>query len=511
MTDFDDVAGRAGADVRARYDGAPAPELRGRRPASSRRALVIGLAVVLVATGVVAVVRSARPPVRAAAPVGQNGPMWQRISYDRAFGESATVRSVVAGSSGFLAVGGLAHRCPAFASTSACEFTAAWTSEDGAHWTPVAKVPFRAPSAVAANGDTFVLIDSAEGQDYRIWSSTNGRDWTVRAHLHIGASSWGLGTVGRGFVAIHNGAGPNTAEKGPPHITWQSSDGGHWRRVAPRAGQQTGVFPAARLGTRYLGLGTPATNDPIPNILARDLRTSTDGLHWSQIRTDHLPRTMHGDHAGSRVLGLQPSVSPSGLLTSTTSGSRWTEVASFGERFPTAKPGDLVQSGTWWVLSGNFRATSWGVRLQVESQFAPTMWASPDLEHWIEMPGPLRGHAALGRGVMLAAHHDRVVGVSDETRSLWVWTRPSHAPHLVRVSGTWRGVDGDAPGLRRPMLGRVDVKRGGRIVDSAQTNTAGQYTVDLEPGSYVLHWPCGRTTVHVVRQEIRRDVLCQMK
>ena len=509
MTNFDDVATRAGADVRARHAGVTPPELRlDRRPTSSRRALVVGLAVVLAATGLVAVVRAVRTPVRITAPNGPSGPMWQRISYDRAFGYTATVRYVVGGISGFLAVGGLAHRCPASASTSSCEYPAAWTSKDGAKWTPLSKVPFRAPSAVAANGDTFALIDSMPGREFRIWSSTNGRDWNVRTHLHVGASSWQLGAVGRGFVAIHNGGGPD--EKGPPHAAWQSRDGVHWHRVASRAGQETGVFPAARLGARYLGLGTPPTNDPIPNILARDLRVSNDGVYWLSIAANRIPRTMGGNHLAKRVLGLWYGPGVSRLIT-TTNASRWTDVESFGMRFPTAKPGDLVQSGEWWVLSGNIRSGGWGLAVQVESQFAPTMWASPDLEHWIETPAPLRGPAASGRGVSLAARHDRVVGISDETRSLWVFHRPSRPANLARVSGTWRGVGGPAPGLRRPLVGRIDVMRAGKMVDSAETNSTGQYALDLVPGTYVLDGPCGTTRVHVTTVPVHHDVLCQMR
>ena len=55
------------------------------------------------------------------------------------------------------------------------------------------------------------------------------------------------------------------------------------------------------------------------------------------------------------------------------------------------------------------------------------------------------------------------------------------------------------------------MRSAGKVVDSAETNSDGQYALDLVPGTYVLDGPCGSTTVRVAAQAIHRDVLCQMR
>ena len=70
----EDAAARAGADLRARFDGVPAPELGGRVRGSPARAGVVAAAVVvLFAVGLTAVVRSARTSPTAGG--GSGGPM----------------------------------------------------------------------------------------------------------------------------------------------------------------------------------------------------------------------------------------------------------------------------------------------------------------------------------------------------------------------------------------------------------------------------------------------------
>lgn len=114
-------------------------------------------------------------------------------------------------------------------------------------------------------------------------------------------------------------------------------------------------------------------------------------------------------------------------------------------------------------------------------------------------------------GVSLAASGRSVVASVPDGRWIWIWRQPARTPHLVRVSGTWRGVGGFAPGPPRPSPGRIEVKtQDGKLIDSAETDAEGHYALDLEPGTYVLDGPCDRTTVRVVRNSIHRDVLCQM-
>lgn len=193
-------------------------------------------------------------------------------------------------------------------------------------------------------------------------------------------------------------------------------------------------------------------------------------------------------------------------LWSSSDGRTWRETRSFRRRFPTAAPDQLVDSGGWWVLGG----TEGG-----EQQRA-TMWASPDLQQWIELPTELRGRTLSASedplALMLVARRRTVVAYDSRSTALWVWRRPVETPDLVRVSGTWTGVGGPARGPLRPMPGRVVARRrSGEVVAAVQTSADGRFALDLPPGTYVLDGPCDRVTVRAERQPVRRVVRCHMR
>ena len=112
-----------------------------------------------------------------------------------------------------------------------------------------------------------------------------------------------------------------------------------------------------------------------------------------------------------------------GRLWSTRDGRQWTEIRSFHAQMPVANPDRLVQSGKWWILGGN-TGTPDGRRRS-------SMWASPDLRRWYEMPVARRGPKGSGSGVLLTAGNGRVFGfspnaaVDDGGPSAWVWSPPA--------------------------------------------------------------------------------------
>ena len=53
-----------------------------------------------------------------------------------------------------------------------------------------------------------------------------------------------------------------------------------------------------------------------------------------------------------------------------------------------------------------------------------SMWVSPDLRSWHEMPARMRGPKDDGTGMIVVEHDGRVIGWSRPDRSLWIWTPP---------------------------------------------------------------------------------------
>lgn len=516
----DDVGERAGAELRDRFAGEYAPALPwelgaspARRTYMSRFVLVLaGLMVVALATSLTLVALDARTPTQS----DRGGEMWQRVSFDQAFGRNASVRSPVATRAGFVAVGTISHP-ENFDLVGATTSPAIWKSRNGSSWSRVRThgLPSSAPeqfgpSGIVLSGSQFVLTWNA-GPRLMVYLSSNLADWKrVAVIRHV--FSFDLQPSGRGFllsVRSSNGLAVD-AYRG-----YQAKDGRNWRRVQPSSQPNvlTGLPPGSRVNGRYIARALDDQDRPA-------IYGSADGLHWTLITTaisEHFLGWMAADRDHRRLFGIQYEPSPEtpgGRLLWTRDGRTWQEVASFHERFPAGNPDHLVQSGSWWILGG-YRGARVGTA-RAGNHRQSTLWASPDLKHWIELPPALRGPVAHESKVAVIARGGTVLATSSggfgRPRFLWIWHRPARTPQLVRVSGTWRGVGGDAPGLPRRLPGRVEVKAlDGKLIDSSETDTEGRFVLDLEPGRYVLDGPCDRTTVRVGRQPIHRDVLCQMK
>jgi hypothetical protein len=155
----------------------------------------------------------------------------------------------------------------------------------------------------------------------------------------------------------------------------------------------------------------------------RALYESTDGIRWSPVADARPPQPLAPALAPIRdrraVLGIQfeQQPSPSGGLWRSADAVTWTEIESFRRTMPRGAPDHLLRSGHWWVLGGISYAT--GMRREW-----PSMWASPDLRRWFELPEPLRGRPEASEVGVYAAG-DRVLGYAFATGRLWVWTRPT--------------------------------------------------------------------------------------
>ncbi len=283
-------------------------------------------------------------------------------------------------------------------------------------------------------------------------------------------------------------------------IAYESSDGVRWHRI-PRSttpGVVTGLPAGSPLGagfvSRKISFGAPVESF-----------RSEDRKHWTRIGV--LPPRTIGRMASDRsrrvlyAIQFEPAHDePGGAIFRTRDGRRWREVTSFSRRFPDGNPDDMVQSGRWWVYGGN----EGGLRRR------QTMWVTPDLEHWIEMPKPLR--AAGPSGVSVVAHGKTVVGYLYSIAgpgSLWIWHRPARIPELVRVSGVVRSAGG--PSGTGSIVDAVRVFRGTELVDEVAVAADGAYALDLPPGRYELRTACQRMPITVRTTPIRWSDVCSIR
>ena len=405
----DDAGRRAGAALRDRFDRLPAPplaETAPRRPRSGRTAVLAGVAAVLVIVLFVALVAPWREDDQQ--PSGPGG-TWKRIDTREAFGRDASP-IITAWKEGLLALG--AHRG---SSNSARPRPVAWTSNDGEHWDPLeidhAPRSFGGWHSVTTRGDVIVAGIDNNGQ---IWRSTDARRWlkVVDAEFHRGTSYFVQRTHDR-FVSWD--VGPLLGGR-----TMTSVDGRTWRsRLGSYEGDHpVGLSVGAPLGRKWITLGGTGFPEVTPRVYS-----SADGARWSRI-TDAKPpirlsAPLVANDARSRVLGIQyePQGQFGGRLWSTRNGATWGEIPSFHKQMPVGNPDHLVQVGNWWVLGGN-TGTPDGKR-------RASMWVSPDLKRWDEMPARFRGPKNDGAGMLVLEHQGRVIGYSGADRFLWIWTPPS--------------------------------------------------------------------------------------
>lgn len=405
----DDAGRRAGAALRDRFDRLPAPPLAGtepRHPRSGRTAVLAGVAAVLVVALVVALVGPWRADEQV--PAGPGG-TWTRVSQRTAFGRDSFPTVITTWRGKLLALGN-ARAAQAFAGPDA----AAWTSDDGIHWERlrVTAPPsrFNGFTSAATRGRVIVAMASVE-DNVDFWRSTDGAHWrSVGMGVPTGPTT--MYTVSRrpgGFVATSQSPNGFT-------IALASRDGTRWNGTAGTRDLEfrTGLFPGAPLRPGFITFwgSVPGTEQPL-------VYRSRDRIRWNRIADAETPDrlgVLASDDRRTRVLGIQfePEGTFGGRLWSTTDGARWTEIPSFHDQMPTGSPDHLVQARRWWVLGGN-RGTADGRR-------RASMWTSPDLQHWYEMPTRLRGAKTQGVGMVLVAHDGRVIGKAGH--SLWIWTPP---------------------------------------------------------------------------------------
>lgn len=501
----DDVGERAGAELRSRFADEYVPPLPWelvaspvRRTYMSRFVLVLaGLVVVAVATTLAGVALDARTPTRS----GRGGSMWRRVSFEKAFGPTTTVRQVVAGVGGFVAAGSIPHRCPGTVPRWACESQRLWRSRDGVHWSPIdfpALGVAHADIALGVNDGEYILIRERE-QDAGVWQSRDARTWTRTATLELQgrdsgerhSSAWMVSVRGTGFVATRR---VFDAQGGLQ--SWRSRDGRDWvENGVGSAAAPVGLPIAARLRSTYLAFGDWLT----ASSGRAALWGSRDGIHWS--RAGRGPKQLHprmaANAAGSKVFAVQFRIpddsSQSVGLWKTADGTSWVKVTSFGEHFPAASPSMLMQVRGWWVISGSI-----GPRLRT------TMWISADLEHWIQAP-PLG--AMVGQ---LAAKGSTAIAVPYRGRWIRVWHRPRSVPNLVSVVVRPAQVFPPCCKQTPPTIGSAGFERPGAPSVSVDVLETRRFTVDLEPGTYRMTGICGARTVKVRARDDRVEVTCRV-
>lgn len=410
----DDVGRREGAVLRDRFDGLAAPPPTALTVETSRprrRGALVGIAAALVVVVMILLFATWRDPGPAAGPGGT----WNRFDVRKAFGADAHPFAIAKGGPGLVAIGSRSS------SRHPVARAGVWTSSDGERWTAVRGMPIPSDRFTGFSGFVSrrgVLVASTGGGE--IWRSTNGTRWRPVADLAEAELDSVRVEVGpRGFVAVGS-------QRGAPlwaMPVWTSVNGRHWV-AAEGSGTVThpiGLLPVAPLGSSWLSLSNPTS-------AGLNVFESDDGVRWAVIPGANIPERfalpLASNHEHTRVLGIQYEhveipKSFGGRVWSTRDGKNWTEITSFHEQMPVANPDHIVESGKWWVLGGNT-----GTR---DGRRRASMWTSPDLRHWYEMPKQLRGPKTDGAGVFVTAISGGVVGLGGSGvrgSHVWVWNPP---------------------------------------------------------------------------------------
>jgi hypothetical protein len=232
---------------------------------------------------------------------------------------------------------------------------AIWVSADGLSWSRVSSDVLGGPDfqnilRVVAGGPGFVAVGQ-DGSNAGLWVSADGYDWTkvedddLLAGSEINVSISDVEVGGPGLIAV--GSAGLWDGDGVTGAAWVSRDGYRWDRLP------NGTF-AAETGTTGLGSVTvdPATGRLVA--FGSEMWTSSDGHHWVVTERD-LPSG--GPVAGAEVAWHgQDAVAagydaryPSWLGTPWVSGDggmSWTQVEPDGSVFDTSY--DRTVSVTWF-------------------------------------------------------------------------------------------------------------------------------------------------------------------
>jgi hypothetical protein len=361
----------------------------------------------------------------AAATVDEAEQMWQSVHRrDAGFGKRAAPTLFLAGGPGFVAAGQIVVRDRVDGTAGP---PAIWTSAYGTRWSRVdedgdALGRRDEITSLARRGEILVALTETG----RSIVSTDGRHWETGGQLpQVPAKTPGqeerepdpfVASRPDGFIALMF-----DAERTRTRAVWSSHDGRAWVKERIKSGNGTnrvGMVPRAPLGDRWLA------TSPASDLNERTLFESTDGIRWSAVAGAMPPQPLAPAIAPTRngraVLAIQYEEAPSqsGGLWRSDDATTWTEITSFRRSMPYAMPDHLVRSGTWWVLGGISSRPG-------ELKTWPSMWASPDLQQWYEMPKALRGKRNWARNLVeVYAANGRVLGYNAEKGRLWVWTEP---------------------------------------------------------------------------------------
>lgn len=179
-------------------------------------------------------------------------------------------------------------------------------SQNGETWRPIDRAKFGLPEdgsgafwAATVVDDKFVLVGSC-GDCGTVWSSTNGRDWTLDATLGETSRASAVGSDGRRVVVVDE----QCAEECQLGI-WVSEDG---RTGWTRAPQQLPVNEAyVTFAAGLFILSASIENNDVPG-QGVHIYTSPDGLSWTEfVETDFQGRECYStalEGAEDRVVFL---------------------------------------------------------------------------------------------------------------------------------------------------------------------------------------------------------------
>ena len=257
-----------------------------------------------------------------------DGREWTRVEVDDPRERGATdldLHAIADTDDGLVAVG-IGRSGPA----GAPEEPAAWRSNDGVGWTPIALTPEEDAAAwgflstVAAYDGEVVAAGASDGPDGERWvatvwhgSDTDGLTRILHDDEVFGGPGmpWihGLTTGGPGLVAVgtthsHHLDDPQWS----PAAVWTSDDGAAWERVA----HDDEVFGddddatmydvvATEWGLIAVGHRVPSQDDPAQMRFIGTVWTSPDGLAWTRLVDED--GTFSGDgHTSLAAIGAGP-------------------------------------------------------------------------------------------------------------------------------------------------------------------------------------------------------------
>ncbi|MCZ7525376.1 MAG: hypothetical protein M5U14_02680 [Acidimicrobiia bacterium] len=335
----------------------------------------------------------AEPPAEPE-PLGVTSQGWTRIDRAEAGlgdGPFESVGDVTAGGPGFVAVG------TRFGPTDQEHTPRIWTSPDGRRWSVVDPdaLPRRVGGlgAVAAGRNVLLAVGSQGGERF-VWRSEDGRAWREvspeETDLSPDSGSGIGGVVGvRGIEATSLGLfayGMADGPAGPEPAVWRT-DGSTWERA----------FTSSSSGeVRHLvegpsGLVAIVSADGISgewDITEGDTTWfSTDGRDWAGGDLLGGAEGLHVDAlasdgrslvvAGQLEIGHAPR--PSILWRSTDGGRSWIRLEGFDRHLPAAWVTSLSRAGDLWIASGTTLSTPGHA----------DAWVSRDGDVWVPMPAEL--------------------------------------------------------------------------------------------------------------------------